>query len=78
MTDGCRWSAIVCGAVLRGLEKSIVETKFCRKHYGHSISKEYDPITDFNYDANKRYLWTNEFDGREMLSGITLWGMAKV
>ncbi|KAF8857613.1 hsp70-like protein [Acephala macrosclerotiorum] len=71
------WSAIVCGAVLRGLEGSIVETKFCRRHYGHSMSKEYDPATDFNYDANKRYLWTDEFDGRKMLSGVMIWEMAK-
>ena len=73
-----RWSAIVYGAVLRGLEGSIVDTKFCRRHYGHSMSKKYDPLTDWNYDANKRQVWKDVFDGEEMLSGAMVWEMSKV
>jgi hypothetical protein len=73
-----RWSAIVCGAVLRGLEGSIVPFKLCRRHYGHEMSKTYNPLTDWNYDANKRTLWTDAFDGKEMLSGAMVWEMAKV
>jgi hypothetical protein len=42
------------------------------------MSKTYNPLTDWNYDANKRTLWTDAFDGKEMLSGAMVWEMAKV
>ncbi|OCL13732.1 hsp70-like protein [Glonium stellatum] len=71
------WSATVCGAVLRGLEGSIVEKKFCRRHYGHSLSKKYDPLTDSKYNATKRRVWTDSFREQEMLSGYMCWEMAK-
>jgi len=42
------------------------------------MSKTYNPLTDWNYDANKRMLWTDAFDGKQMLSGAMVWEMAKV
>ncbi|EHK16864.1 uncharacterized protein TRIVIDRAFT_195722 [Trichoderma virens Gv29-8] len=39
------WSAVVCGAVLRGLEGSIVRQKKCRRHYGHNLV---GPDTEIN------------------------------
>jgi hypothetical protein len=78
-TDHYSWSAIVRGAVLRGLEGSIVDVKKCRRHYGHSLSKEYDPKVHFNFDANKRHLWKDTFDDNKLqLSGFMFWEMNKV
>ncbi|KAL7947533.1 actin-like ATPase domain-containing protein [Trichoderma barbatum] len=51
------WSAVVCGAVLRGLEGSIVTEKKCRRHYGHSLSKAYNPSLHSNFDHDTRYVW---------------------
>ncbi|KAL6868611.1 actin-like ATPase domain-containing protein [Trichoderma novae-zelandiae] len=43
------WSAVVCGAVLRGLEGNIVRQKKCRRHYGHSLSRTLiDQDTEIN------------------------------
>ncbi|KAL6811160.1 actin-like ATPase domain-containing protein [Trichoderma sp. SZMC 28013] len=46
------WSAVVCGAVLRGLEGSIVRQKKCRRHYGHNMShgQFIDYETEINVD----------------------------
>ncbi|KAF1995081.1 hsp70-like protein [Amniculicola lignicola CBS 123094] len=75
---GGGWSAIVRGAVLRGLEGSIVDIKKCRRHYGHTLSKEYEPSIHYNFDENKRHLWKNTFDkNKQMLSGFMYWEMEK-
>ncbi|KAM3510631.1 hypothetical protein MY11210_005716 [Beauveria gryllotalpidicola] len=71
------WSAIVCGAVLRGLEGSIVREKKCRRHYGTMMSHEYDPAQHCNYDRSKRYLYTDLFDGCKYLTGFIDWQISK-
>ncbi|KAL7934660.1 actin-like ATPase domain-containing protein [Trichoderma chlorosporum] len=58
------WSAVVCGAVLRGLEGCIVREKKCRKHYGHALSLVYDPLLHSNYDCNKRKVFLASCFGR--------------
>ncbi|TFB06033.1 Heat shock 70 kDa protein 12B [Trichoderma ghanense] len=46
------WSAVVCGAVLRGLEGDIVRQKKSRRHYGHSLSR---PLIDQNTEINSEF-----------------------
>jgi len=74
---GGGWSAVVCGAVLRGLEGSLVDKKSCRRYYGHSMCKKYNPLTDWNYNANTRYRWNDPFTGEEMLTGYMFWEISK-
>ncbi|KAM3557081.1 hypothetical protein ARSEF4850_005239 [Beauveria asiatica] len=71
------WSAIVCGAVLRGLEGSIVREKKCRRHYGTELAYEFVPAQDKNYDRSKRQVFTDIFDGCEYLSGFIHWQISK-
>jgi hypothetical protein len=42
------------------------------------MSKKYNPLTDWNYDAKIRHTWKNPFDGEEVLSGYLFWEMSKV
>ncbi|KAF9765176.1 hypothetical protein IL306_002586 [Fusarium sp. DS 682] len=71
------WSAVVCGAVLRGLEGSMMSTKKCRRHYGHTMSRTYDPAVHFNFDENKRRLWNDPWTKEQNLSGFMNWEIAK-
>lgn len=68
----------MCGAVLRGLEGSIVPVKKCRRHYGHTLARIYDPEKDWNYDANKRRTWKHRWDGLMRLDGFMFWEINKV
>jgi len=67
------WSAVVCGAVLRGVEGSITTQKKCRRHYGHTLGKEYDAALHFNFDENKRRLWKDKWINEQYLSGFMFW-----
>ncbi|KAH7012995.1 hsp70-like protein [Ilyonectria destructans] len=71
------WSAIACGAVLRGLEGGIISQKKCRRHYGHSLSKTYDSILHNGFDAKVQRLWTDKFTGVLNLSGFMMWEIGK-
>ncbi|KAM3433684.1 hypothetical protein MY4824_005810 [Beauveria thailandica] len=71
------WSAIVCGAVLRGLEGSIVREKKCRRHYGTELVRRFVPTSHGNYDRSKRLVFTDVFDGCEYLSGFIHWQISK-
>ncbi|EWG55683.1 hypothetical protein FVEG_17568 [Fusarium verticillioides 7600] len=71
------WAAVVCGAVLRGVEGSMVRQKKCRRHYGHSISRTYDPAVHYNFDENKRRLWNDPWTKEQNLSGFMDWEIAK-
>ncbi|KKP05800.1 hypothetical protein THAR02_02084 [Trichoderma harzianum] len=71
------WSAVVCGAVLRGLEGSIVRQKKCRRHYGYVSSLEYDPSAHAGFDAQKRYVWTEQITNVEYLTGFMQWEVYK-
>ncbi|KAF5669335.1 hsp70 [Fusarium circinatum] len=71
------WAAVVCGAVLRGVEGSMFRQKKCRRHYGHSISRTYDPAVHFNFDENKRRLWNDPWTKEQNLSGFMDWEIAK-
>lgn len=78
LTVAYSWSAIVCGAVLRGLEGSAVTVKKCRRHYGHVLSHDYDPLKDKHFNKTKRHLWLDHFTGKQKLSGFMHWEMGKV
>ena len=69
---------MVCGAVLRGLEGSIVREKKCRRHYGHKLSRLYNPFLHGDYDRAKRRVWTDYVYGEEQLSGFMYWKIGKV
>lgn len=69
---------MVCGAVLRGLEGSIVRQKKCRRHYGYVASLEYDPYAHAGFDAQKRYVWTEQITNVEYLTGFMQWEVYKV
>ncbi|KAH0528137.1 hypothetical protein TsFJ059_003035 [Trichoderma semiorbis] len=71
------WSAVVCGAVLRGLEGSIVRQKKCRRHYGYSLSRTYIPSIHADFDAQKRYIWMDQFKNEESLTGFMEWNVGK-
>ncbi|KAM0670580.1 hypothetical protein MY8738_000775 [Beauveria namnaoensis] len=71
------WSAIVCGAVLRGLEGSIVREKKCRRHYGSEFSHVYVPARHENYDRNKRRVYHRPFANRKYLTGFIGWQINK-
>ncbi|KAK8143159.1 hypothetical protein G3M48_007622 [Beauveria asiatica] len=71
------WSAIVCGAVLRGLEGSIVREKKCRRHYGTMFAHKYDPVEHGNYDRSKRRVYTDPFYHDERLTGFIDWQISK-
>ncbi|KAL7805233.1 actin-like ATPase domain-containing protein [Trichoderma aethiopicum] len=71
------WSAVVCGAVLRGLEGDIVRQKKCRRHYGHSMSLPYSPTIHAQFDTKKRYVWTDHVKGEELLTGFMFWEVSK-
>ncbi|KAJ0131460.1 Secondary metabolism regulator laeA [Fusarium oxysporum f. sp. albedinis] len=71
------WAAVVCGAVLRGVEGSMSKQKKCRRHYGHTMSRAYDPAVHFNFDENKRRLWNDPWTKEQNLSGFMNWEIAK-
>jgi hypothetical protein len=50
----------------------------CRRHYGHTLSKPYDPVKHFNFDGNKRKLWKDKFTGDQALDGFMVWEIGKV
>ncbi|KAK1465439.1 hypothetical protein CCUS01_07556 [Colletotrichum cuscutae] len=72
------WSAIVCGAVLRGVEGSITTEKRCRRHYGHMLSLEYCPEKHKGYDASKRRVYIDPFDRLTYLTGFMVWVIGKI
>jgi hypothetical protein len=41
------------------------------------MSKKYNPLTDWNYNANTRYRWKNSFSGEEKLTGYMFWEISK-
>ncbi|KAK0717343.1 hypothetical protein B0T26DRAFT_775631 [Lasiosphaeria miniovina] len=43
------WSAVVCGAVLRGVEGSISDEKKCRRHYGYGAILNTDTETNTTF-----------------------------
>lgn len=69
---------MVCGAVLRGLEGSIVRQKKCRRHYGFVASLEYDPSAHAGFDEQKRFVWTEQVTNVEYLTGFMQWDVGKV
>ncbi|KAL6822786.1 actin-like ATPase domain-containing protein [Trichoderma sp. SZMC 28015] len=71
------WSAVVCGAVLRGLEGSIVREKKCRKHYGHALAKVYNPSLHSNYNAQRRSIYKDVMDRVDRLTGFMFWQIPK-
>ncbi|CAH0044717.1 unnamed protein product [Clonostachys solani] len=71
------WSAIVRGAVLRGLEGSIVKEKKCRRHYGYALSHPYYPSLHAGYDKVKRFTHYDRFEKTDYLTGFMTWSMGK-
>ncbi|KAM0425881.1 hypothetical protein ACHAPT_008819 [Fusarium lateritium] len=71
------WSAVVCGAVLRGIEGGITTEKRCRRYYGHRISYGYDQAKHGNYNRATRTVWRDHYRGRDMLDGFVDWFVSK-
>ncbi|RSL72961.1 hypothetical protein CEP53_000914 [Fusarium sp. AF-6] len=71
------WSAIVCGAVLRGIEGAVTTERRCRRHYGHRVAKEYDPQKYPNYDKTKRVVLQDRYSKKWMLTGFMDWFVSK-
>ncbi|KAJ4317355.1 hypothetical protein N0V84_007412 [Fusarium piperis] len=71
------WSAVVCGAVLRGIEGAITTERRCRRHYGYECSEIYDARKYPDYDPNKRPLFKTYYSERWMLGGFMHWLVAK-
>ncbi|KAL7953298.1 hypothetical protein V8C34DRAFT_321277 [Trichoderma compactum] len=71
------WSAVVCGAVFRGLEGSIVRQKKCRRHYGHNMSYVYMPSIHAHFDTQKRWVWMDHIRNKEYLTGFMHWDVGK-
>lgn len=66
------WTAIVRGAVLRGLEGPIVSSRRCRYHYGIMISKPYDVIKH-----SKDQMFWDDHDEVYMASDCMEWYLHK-
>jgi len=67
------WTAVVRGAVLRGLEGNMVISRKARYHYGTSYATVYD---EDKHSVNERY-WSPLWD-RWMVSDRMQWHIAKV
>lgn len=73
-----RWSAVVCGAVLRGIEGAIITEKRCRRHYGIKRSRVYDSALHKPFDKKKRRVFKHDFEDKWMLTGFMHWMISKV
>ncbi|CAG9945212.1 unnamed protein product [Clonostachys rosea f. rosea IK726] len=71
------WSAIVCGAVVRGLEGSIVREKKCRRHYGYSVGRPFDHWLHRRFNKSKRYVFTDMVENKKFLTGFMKWKIKK-
>ncbi|KAI8712540.1 hypothetical protein NCS52_01352400 [Fusarium sp. LHS14.1] len=71
------WSAVVCGAVLRGIEGAVTTERRCRRHYGYSGWKPYDPSKYPYFNKKKRSVVKLCYSGRYRLSGFMVWFVAK-
>ena len=67
------WTAVVRGAVLRGLEGNMVISRKARMHYGTSYATVYD---EENHSVSERY-WSPLWE-RWMVSDRMQWHIAKV
>jgi hypothetical protein len=67
------WTAVVRGAVIRGLDDSMVSSRRSRLHYGTSYATVYD---DTKHDVADRY-WSPLWE-RWMVSDRMQWHIAKV
>lgn len=67
------WTAVVRGAVLRGLEGSMVISRRARMHYGTSYATVYD---ETKHSVSERY-WSPLWE-RWMVSDRMQWHIAKV
>lgn len=67
------WTAVVRGAVLRGLEGNMVISRKSRMHYGTSYATVYDPT---KHSVSERY-WSPLWE-RWMVSDRMQWHIAKV
>lgn len=67
------WTAVVRGAVLRGLEGNMVISRKARMHYGTSYATVYD---EEKHTVNERY-WSPLWE-RWMVSDRMQWHIAKV
>ncbi|EHK17268.1 uncharacterized protein TRIVIDRAFT_134471, partial [Trichoderma virens Gv29-8] len=56
------WSAVGCGAVLRGLEGSIVKEKKCRKHYAEINSEFFTTFTGKIDNSGRSRLYSCSLD----------------
>lgn len=67
------WTAVVRGAVLRGLEGNMVISRKARMHYGTSYATVYD---EDKHSVSERY-WSPLWE-RWMVSDRMQWHIAKV
>ncbi|KAL2824383.1 hypothetical protein BDW59DRAFT_180259 [Aspergillus cavernicola] len=66
------WSAVVSGAVHRGLEGNRVDSRIARRHYGISCATEYDPAI---HNKGDRY-W-DHLDEQYRVDGRMVWYIKK-
>jgi len=65
------WSAVVRGAVLKGLENQqgdVISMRKCRRHYGISVSQ---PFSTFQHSEDDAYI--DPFDGERKARGQMVW-----
>jgi len=69
------WSAVVRGAVRKGLEKgrgNVTYVRRCRRHYGISVSQ---PFSSFQHSEDDAYI--DPFDGKRKARGQMTWLLKK-
>lgn len=66
------WSAVVRGAVLRGLEGGIVRSRMARRNYGIPFSDNYDP--KLHLESERVY---SQFNGRPQVLDCVSWYIRK-
>lgn len=74
------WSAVMRGAVLRGLEESVVRQRKSRNHYGIQLKYLYneDKHRDIAKDGYHVHLKKDKITGELYLNGFMEWKFPKV
>ncbi|KAL3468953.1 hypothetical protein BJX99DRAFT_242456 [Aspergillus californicus] len=68
------WSAVVSGAVHRGLEGNKIESRIARRHYGTRYCTRYDPNRTYDSGCDKSW---NELEEEYQMDNLVHWYIKK-
>jgi len=73
-----RWSAVVCGAVLRGLEGSLIRQRKARRHYGLEMGRAFEAGKDAESGERWENRYIHSYTGVTVLREHVMWLVNKV